>query len=110
MFIRCRYLIGRGTRLIVLGFQFKEALGVGTYGAGQRCLFADYDVSAVATYPYSVVFTREYNSFLDIGEQTAVAFLVMTFDSGYSAEFGGNMSEAFFLASAAMRSYMSVHS
>lgn len=95
---------------IVGGFNLEVCLRMHAHGAFCRSLLADYDMAAVAADPYLVAFAREDNSLLYVGEQTAVALFVVTFDSGHGAEFTGDFGKPSSSASCAMRSYMSVHS
>ena len=68
-----------------------------THRAQLRSFLSDNDVSAVAANPHGVAFSREDNAFLYIGEQTAVAFLMVALDRCYSAEFLGDVGESFFV-------------
>ena len=82
---------------IVLRVDFKIALRVIAGGANFRSLGAHDDVTTVAAFPdFNLALFKDLHGF-HIGQQLAVAFLVMLFNGGNQAEFGGQLREALLL-------------
>lgn len=84
------------SNLVVLGFDFEEAFGMGANRANLRRFLAYDDVTAVAAYPDGVALAREYDSLLDVLEQAQIALLVVALDGTNGAEFEGDFGESLF--------------
>lgn len=82
---------------IVLGFDLEEGLRMRADRAYLRGFFAEFDVSAVTADPQLVTVTAEYDRILDVVEQLAVAFLMVTFYLSHFAHLFCDLRESLFI-------------
>ena len=73
---------------IVFSLNLEEAARMLAYGAYFRSFFPNHDMAAVTAYPDCIVIAGKYYAVLDVGQQTAIALFVVTFDGANSAEAG----------------------
>lgn len=71
---------------IVGSLYFKIASGMCAYRTFLGSILPDYNMSAIAAYPYSITVTGEYDALFNIGKQFAIALLMMTLDGCHCTE------------------------
>ena len=106
----CSRLSASGWKLVVLRLQLEEGLGMGTHGADLGGLLAHMDMAAVAALPNHVAVAGEHQSALYIGQQLAIALLVLLLNLRHLFKQVGDVVKALLLGLFAMVAYMSVHS
>ena len=94
------------TGLVVLRLQLEVALRMVADRANVRGLRADDDVAAVAALPDAIALAGEDEAFLDVGQELAVALLVLLLDGAHHLELLRDLLEPLL---AGLASHASVH-
>src|SRR5574344_604473 len=82
-------------RLEVVDVDFEVGLRMSAYRANLWCFLTNYDVSAVATFPYFHFTLSKHLLHFYVVKQCAITLFVAFLDSSHQAEFHCQVSEAF---------------